>query len=393
MKARVAPFIAVGAIGFVLQMTALAWLLHAWHWPYLASTIAAVEIAVLHNFVWHERWTWADRHGVSGAAMLFQRLFRFHLGTGFTSIAGNVIVMTIAVELFHVPALAANAIAVGVTSIANFLISDRWVFTAPAVVVLAAAVIVGAPGVAIAAEPRPETVAAWNRHVAQVEAHLEAVRRELDGSPPSGRSIGIPGGTIHEWRGTITLRGLTVARLVHALEDPGLPPPAEDILDARVLARTGPDTLRVYMKLARSAIVTVTYDTEHDVTFNRVSPGLATSRSVSTSIREVDGSDRGFLWRLNSYWEYRQAGSDVVVDVLSLSLSRGVPGVVRPVAGPIINRIARDSMRRTLDAVQQFGEKLARGGAQERGARTSTPAAPSPARIHAAMAAAPGVSP
>ena len=52
---------------------------------------------------------------------------------------------------------------------------------------------------------------------------------------------------------------------------PGTPPPQEDVLESRVLARTD-NRLRVYLKLSRSAIVTVVYDTEHDVTFTRHSP-------------------------------------------------------------------------------------------------------------------------
>jgi hypothetical protein len=112
------------------------------------------------------------------------------------------------------------------------------------------------------------------------------------------------------------------------------------------------------MKLTRSAIITVTYDTEHEVTFTRVAPGFARSRSASTSIREEGGSDRGFLWRLNSYWRYRQHGNDVVVDLLSVSLSRDVPSLARPVAGPIVNAVARESIERTLDAVARFGAGL-----------------------------------
>jgi hypothetical protein len=41
-----------------------------------------------------------------------------------------------------------------------------------------------------------------------------------------------------------------------------------------------------------------------------------------------------------------------------VSLSRGVPALVRPLAGPIVDRIARESMRRTLDAVDRFGRGL-----------------------------------
>lgn len=89
-----------------------------------------------------------------------------------------------------------------------------------------------------------------------------------------------------------------------------------------MLSRSG-NSLRVYLKLSRTAIVTVVYDTEHDVTFERRSPGLAVSRSVSTRIVETGGGDRGFLWRLNSYWTYTQVGSDVRIDLQSLSLSRG----------------------------------------------------------------------
>ena len=114
------------------------------------------------------------------------------------------------------------------------------------------------------------------------------------------------------------------------------------MVESRVLDRHG-DAMRVYLKLAR-AIVTVTYDTDHDVRFARRSPTLATSRSVATRIVEVGGDDRGFLWQLNSYWRYRQVGDSVEVDVVSVSFSRAVPALVRPVAGPIVTRVARESM-------------------------------------------------
>jgi len=178
------------------------------------------------------------------------------------------------------------------------------------------------------------------------------------GTATQGLMIDIPGGTIYHSSGSILIRGTTVDRVVRALMYPGTPPPQADVLDSRVLARTD-STLRVYLKLSRTAVVTVVYDTEHQVTFTRHSPVMATSRSVSTRIAECDGGDRGFLWRLNSYWRYTQAGNDVRVDLESLSLSRSVPRVARPVARPIIDRIARDSIQRTLDSVQRFLEAKA----------------------------------
>src|SRR5262249_12604395 len=104
---------------------------------------------------------------------------------------------------------------------------------------------------------------------------------------------------------------------------------------------------------------------EHTVTFEKESATLARSRSVATSIREVGGGDRGFLWRLNSYWTYRAVDGGGQGDVLSGSLSRTVPPLARPVVAPVAGRIARDSRRRTLDAMRQFGLELA---ARERSA-------------------------
>jgi hypothetical protein len=84
---------------------------------------------------------------------------------------------------------------------------------------------------------------------------------------------------------------------------------------------------------------------------------LATGRSVATSIREVGGDDHGFLWRLNSYWKYRQAGTGVLVELESISLSRSIPAIIRPLAMPVVHQIARESLARTLET---FGRSLGR---------------------------------
>jgi hypothetical protein len=202
-----------------------------------------------------------------------------------------------------------------------------------------------------AVELTRETIAAWNAYVAR-----NGDRPSRPGAAPRGDMIDVPGGTIYHSSGSILIRNTTVDRVVHALIYPGTPPPQEDVIESRVMARRG-DSLRVYLKLARSAIVTVVYDTEHEVTFTRHSPTMVTSRSVSTRIAESDGGDRGFLWRLNSYWRYTKVGNDVRVDLESLALSRSVPGVARPVARPIIDRIARESLLRTLDSLKRFLER------------------------------------
>lgn len=112
-----------------VQVTILASLTAIVHLQYLLATAIAVECTVLHNFAWHERFTWADRHSRSQRA-LASRLLHFNLTTGAVSIGGNLLIMRVLVGGAHAPVLLANAASVATCSVVNYLINDRWVFRA-----------------------------------------------------------------------------------------------------------------------------------------------------------------------------------------------------------------------------------------------------------------------
>ena len=95
------------------------------HVEYLWATALAVEAAVLHNFLWHERWTWRGRIPKQG---VWLRLARFNLTTGMMSIVSNLVLMRLLVGQLHMQYLAANLLAIAATSIANFLLSEWFVF-------------------------------------------------------------------------------------------------------------------------------------------------------------------------------------------------------------------------------------------------------------------------
>lgn len=117
-------FNAVGGMGIGVQLATLAILKSGLHLDYLAATAAAVEAAILHNFFWHERFTWADRgHGWSTA-----RLLKFNLTTGAFSLTANLLLMRALVGSLHLQYLAANCLAIGSCSLLNFAISDQFVF-------------------------------------------------------------------------------------------------------------------------------------------------------------------------------------------------------------------------------------------------------------------------
>jgi putative flippase GtrA len=360
-------FLAVGGLGFLVQLGALAALMSLAHWSWLPATLVSVELAVVHNFVWHERWTWGDRtvapsHLAPSHLGLLKRLARFHVANGAVSIVGNAALMTLFVGVLGLPAIPANALAVAAMSVVNFVMADRWVFAARlrrgptyASTLLALAIPIHA-----SAAPAAVTLSAWERHVAATEARLERTRtsaargeRSKDAIAASGESLQVPSGTISDWRGSVFIPGVTLDRLLDRLQHPGTPPPQEDVVSSRVIARSR-DSLSVAIRLVRRAIVTVSYDTEHEMRFRRWSPTLATARSVATRIDEVDGGDHGFLWRLHSYWRYEETDAGVQVELESLTLSRDVPSLVRPIAAPLVHRIARESMIRTLEALRQF---------------------------------------
>ena len=122
---RWGKFNLVGAMGMAVQLGALA-LLNRWSaGHYLYASAAALEITLLHNFVWHVHYTWRDRR--DGSAPLAQ-LTRFHLSNGLVSMVGNLALMRILVDAAHMPLLAANGVGILCCSIINFFLGDNWAF-------------------------------------------------------------------------------------------------------------------------------------------------------------------------------------------------------------------------------------------------------------------------
>jgi putative flippase GtrA len=108
MRKRWPAFAAVGVAGYAVQLAALAGFVNAAGWPYPLATILAVELAVAHNFWWHERWTWADR--TVGGGNLLERLARFHASNGVVSVGGNLLATMLMVEWLGLDAIVAGAV-------------------------------------------------------------------------------------------------------------------------------------------------------------------------------------------------------------------------------------------------------------------------------------------
>lgn len=122
--ARWLKFNAVGAAGIGVQLAVLVILKTGLGANYLLATAVAVEAAVLHNFFWHERFTWADRQ--SSARM--RRLIAFNLSNGAISILGNLGLMALLTGVAGLNYFAANIVSIAACGLLNFVVSDVFVF-------------------------------------------------------------------------------------------------------------------------------------------------------------------------------------------------------------------------------------------------------------------------
>ncbi len=389
---RLLRFAFGGFGGFVAQMVTLALLTEWLSVHYLAATIVSVEAAILLNFMWHERWTWRDRP-VSTSSERWQRLARFNALTGLTSITGTAIIASILVEGFSLPPVIANIVSVAALSVINFIGANALVFrSVAAVATLAIALPAHASGEAVL---QAKTARDFAKYVAAVEARrtqditnrepfldierqspaqlartMEALKRgEVVVSRGAARDassneIAVDGGLINHWRGTVFVPNVTVDQLLKVLQEPQTDKhKQEDVLSSRVISRDE-HTQKVFLRLRRTKFVTVVYDTEYDVEYRRLTPDRAFSNSISTKVVEIEnagtpkertlpeGDDHGYMWRLNSYWRYKQIDGGVVVEIESLTLSRSLPAIIGPLIRPIVNSTARESMTRTLASVR-----------------------------------------
>jgi hypothetical protein len=255
--------------------------------------------------------------------------------------------------------------------------------------------------VALEAELKPATVAAFDRYVRQTETRMEGElsneRRFLfiDSLDDNSRrlklaelrmgglvidtvetrdgekEIDIPDGLVHHWVGLVFIPGVTVNRAVELLQSydkhAEIFKPA--VARSAILDRAG-DTFRVYLRFYMKKVIAVTLNTEHEARFDRPSPTRAYSRIVSTRIAEVEepdtaaerersvGKDGGFLWRLNSYWRFLERDGGVYVQCESISLTRGIPAGFGWLVGPFVTSIPRESLTFTLETTRKTLAKV-----------------------------------
>jgi hypothetical protein len=249
-----------------------------------------------------------------------------------------------------------------------------------------------------AAKLTPATIQAWDRYFAWADEGVrrqlmdpsrfliadflssperQAVRREIEsgavvvrrvhGVVPYGTRFEVPEGEIHHWWGTVLVPDVTLEKLLTFLQDYDHHAGRfTDVERSRLISKNG-NHYRFYLRLKRSkAIVTAYYNTEQECDYFYYGSGKASSRSIATKIAEIEdagepsehecppGEDRGFLWRLVSWWRFQQTDRGVIVECESASLSRDIPAIVKliPGASSYIRSTPKESLESVLTSVR-----------------------------------------
>ena len=241
---------------------------------------------------------------------------------------------------------------------------------------------------------KPKTVEAFDHYVQLTEAQIasELARREpylwVEGLPgdrsaadeaqlyaghvvierldtldpgDNGKLITVSDGMIHHWIGTVFIHGATLPQTLSLEEDYDHQQDyfRPDVMRSKVLRHNGND-FTVELRLYKKKVITTVLDTEHEVHYTLVDSTHAWSRSRTTRIQEVynagekderlesAGRDRGFLWRMNTYWRFEEKDGGTYVECQSISLTRAIPAGLGWLIGPYVTSVPRESLTFTL---------------------------------------------
>lgn len=180
-----------------------------------------------------------------------------------------------------------------------------------------------------------------------------------------GKTISVPGGIIHHWIGTVFVPGATLTQTLSFMQDYDHKVDyfRPDITRSKILRHEGDDYF-VLLRFYKKKIITTVIDTDQQVHYHVVDRTHAWSRSSTTRVQEVEnagqpdeklepeGHDRGFLWRMNTFWRFEEKDGGTYIECQAISLTRDIPTGLGWVVGPFVTSVPKESLTFTLSTAR-----------------------------------------
>ncbi|HID38652.1 MAG TPA: GtrA family protein [Calditrichaeota bacterium] len=124
LQPRIFKFAVVGLSGVLVNMGLLYALTQYFGLYYILSSIIAIEVSILTNFVLNDIWTWKDRQKKS----YWKRIFQYHISVGITAVLANWLLLIFFTEVVDLHYMLANLIGISVGMLFNYTLNDLWTF-------------------------------------------------------------------------------------------------------------------------------------------------------------------------------------------------------------------------------------------------------------------------
>jgi hypothetical protein len=251
------------------------------------------------------------------------------------------------------------------------------------------------PSPASAHQPKPETLAAYERYRTLTEARMDADRKaghflyfdrfaaerraEIDAQLLRGefyleqlrtldaaKKIPIPGGLIHHWIGAGFISGATLAQTKAVLEDYENQKTSyyPDVRKSYLVSQNG-NTREVFLQFYSKTIVTAVFNVNFASTTTEYSPTQTQIRACSTRVADVEDFgtpnerelapvySRGYLWQLCTWWHIEEKSGGTYIQVEAIELSRTVPFVFAWLVNPVIREVPKTFLSHLLTATRK----------------------------------------
>ncbi|HEV2444620.1 MAG TPA: hypothetical protein VGS58_01805 [Candidatus Sulfopaludibacter sp.] len=232
----------------------------------------------------------------------------------------------------------------------------------------------------------PEALRDYTAYLRVMESRMDAAVQERDGflwantperraqvraagvlcEPRNARGdVRVTKGLIHDWVGSSFIPGAAMEQVLAPIQDYDHHKNSYRpvVIDSRTLEHQGND-YKVRLRLVKRKIIRVVVDVDSEVHYRPLANGDWQSRAHGTRIVEIadaggpneralpPSDDHGFLWRLDTYWLFRQRDGGVYVECEAVSLSRAIPAALAWLIEPIVRSLPKDELVQTLTSTR-----------------------------------------